>query len=150
MNDNSELTAAQLIADWPPNWEYRLSALWLREGFAGVDQQLADLKRGAIFRPSTVLTTAEFSRWAQQKADDVVSLASLVAAVLADDLTPAWGAPELPGDPARIQQAVDRLIEAGEHLVAWEIEVHFVRVDDAEVQALTSPTAESGWGSELD
>jgi hypothetical protein len=141
------ITIDQLLADRPPNWEYRLTTLWLREGFAGVDKQLVDLKRGAIFRQSTVLTTSGFSRWAQQKMDDLTALAGVVVAVLADDLTPACGNPRQPGNPARIRQAVDRLIEVGEHLIEWEIEVYFTHVDDDEVQAVKALMA--GWAEDL-
>ncbi|GAB4447279.1 MAG: hypothetical protein Kow0031_29860 [Anaerolineae bacterium] len=146
MTDNP-VTATQLLDDRPPNWEYRLAALWLREGLAGVDRRLADLKRGAIFRPSTVLTVDEFTRWTRQKMDDVVALAEMVGTVLTDDLTPACGEPGQPGDPARIRQAVDRLIEAGEHLVEWEIGVHFIRVEDDEVQAVKALMA--GWAEDI-
>jgi hypothetical protein len=129
---NLDASTAQLTTDRQANWEYRLAALWLCEGFAGIDRQLVDLKRGVIFRPARMLPAAEFSGWAQQKADDIVALAKVITTVLADDLTAALGA----GDPGQIRQAVDRLIEVGEHLVEWEIEVHFTHVDDPEVQAV--------------
>jgi|GEM_PF-4152350 len=134
----------RLVTEQPAGWQYRLAAALLREGLSGPNQQLADLQRGAIFRTTKYLTVDEYSRWGQERIDDLVALAELIVTTLEDDLTPACRDAVEAGP---VRQAVDRLLAAGEQLAAWEIEVHFTRVADLEVQAVKALM--DGWAAAL-
>ncbi len=134
----------ELVIEQLPGWQYRLAAALIREGLTKPNQQLADLQRGAIFQTTKYLTVNKYSRWGQQKIDDLIALIQLIVTTLEDDLTPTCRDAQKVGP---IRQAVERLVEAGEQLAAWEIEVHFIRVADREVQAVK--VLMSGWAADL-
>lgn len=139
----TESTAAQQIAKNRPDlWEYLLTLELLRTKLAPVKREFANLERGLVYRPGTVVT--DTLSWLRKKTSDLSNLILYLRLVVTEELPSAWGKLNEPGDVAMIQYAVDKYAEGCQGLLEWETDLRFATIDD-QYQALRQLLA--GWAA---
>ncbi|MFL5628933.1 MAG: toll/interleukin-1 receptor domain-containing protein [Ktedonobacteraceae bacterium] len=117
--------AQQIVINRPKHWEYLLTLELLKSKLAPIKRRLHDLKKGLVYKKTTVIRGDEFLNWSKSKQKDLVSLIKILANVLNEEISTAIGPPGVTGDPLEIKRAIDRLIFVCNEMVDWETEVHF-------------------------
>jgi len=127
--------ARQLAQDRPHLWEYRLLEELLRTKLSALHQSCEDFNRGLLFKPRRPIGAAEYVDWFAHKMDEPVAYVQIMKVAMEEDLMAACGKPGEPGNPIQILHAVNRMINACQSLLDWEMEIESLRPPD-HLQAL--------------
>jgi hypothetical protein len=119
--------ARQLAQDRPHLWEYRLVEELLRTKLAELTRSCADFNRGLLFRPRKPIGGAEYLNLISHKLGEPVAIVEIIKVTLEEELFAACGKPDGPGNPIQILRAVNRMINACQSLLDWELELNSLR-----------------------
>lgn len=114
--------ARKLAQDRPRLWEYLLTEELLRSKLSIIKQRYDDLDKGLLFRPAKTVSGSQYMNWLPAKMDDHSNIARMIQVVIEKELPDAWGRGE-PGDASKILRAVNKVIEACEALLEWEVDL---------------------------
>lgn len=119
--------ARQLAQDRPPLWEYRLTEELLRTKLAELSQSCEDFNRGLLFRPRKPIGGPEYLDWICHKLSEPSDHVHVIKVTMEEELSAACGKPGEPGNPTQILHAVNRMINACQSLLDWELELSSLR-----------------------
>jgi hypothetical protein len=119
--------ARQLAQDRPHLWEYRLVEELLRTKLAELSRSCEDLKRGLLFRPRKPLGAIEYLDWIGHKVSEPIDFVQIIKVAMEEDLSAACGKPGEQGNPIQILRAVNKMTNACQAILEWELELNSLR-----------------------
>ena len=122
---NTSYLARQIVIDKPEYWEFKLAAELLRTGFAEISSRYNALELGLYAKLNRIVRADHVLDWNRARTDDLVRQLGAIKQLATDELAKAWGAPGVAGDELEILRVCMLLVEAAEHLLAWEESVRF-------------------------
>ncbi|MDR7375736.1 hypothetical protein J2X19_000394 [Rhodoferax ferrireducens] len=121
----------RIAVDKPELWEYRLACALLKDRSRRIDERFGELESGFVVRRTKFLPGPDTLNYIQDLLDDLVNIVQAVSKVLAEQLTPSFGPPGVPGNAENMKAACDNLYLLFLTLFEWELDVRFVRPHEA-------------------
>lgn len=121
----------RIVVDKDELWEYKLACALLRDRSRRIDERFSELESGFVVRRTKFLPGPDTLNYIQDLMDDLVNTMHAASKVLAEQLTPSFGPPGVPGDAEKMKAACDNLYSLFLTLFEWELDVRFVRPHEA-------------------
>ncbi|WP_435655088.1 hypothetical protein [Brucella pituitosa] len=118
-----------IIRDKPDYWEYILTAELIDFYCGPILRHGADLEKGIVIRPKTLISGDNFTPWILTKVDDLLAVSRATHGLLAE-FQSSWGESGVPGDVDEIIHVCRLYGGLVRHIVNTAEEVMFARVPD--------------------
>jgi hypothetical protein len=113
--------AKELVQTMPPLWEYHLAQELLRSKLMDIGRSREDLDRDLTYKRAIRLDGIKYFAWIQERMADLENIIAVFMKIINEELIASFGPLGHPGDPIRIKDCVNKLIEGCRHLIEWEI-----------------------------
>lgn len=123
--------ALKLAFKHSEHWEHLLIAELLQGKLAKIRRDFSDLERGLIYRKSVNMKSDEFLSWLIARCNDFCALITLLGVAVTEEIPMSCGEVGESGDPLEIQRAVNRIADACNNLLEWEIDFRTVIPPDS-------------------
>ena len=118
--------AKKIVLDKPKYWEHLLTIELLRDKLKKINREVAELKKGYLYRKTQILNANQTLQFLFCKSRDFVNLLNILTNSVIHEITASWGPPGLPGNEIEIKNVIDNIIKACDGLIELEKDIRSI------------------------
>lgn len=132
--DNESIVAKTLVVEKPEFWEYLLTIELLKNKLESVNRSHKELLQDVIIQRKKSVDRGVFLNFVKDSFATLTALGSQFVKCL-QELTSSFGKPGVPGNSLEIKNAVDRIIQLCNELLAWHYDLNSLEPEGKYMEA---------------